>query len=1180
MTLNLNLMSCPKCGGRLKENAEGKYSCSFCERVWEKKIDDTFERILGGVEDILRDQRASDIARLKRALYEQTHREFVSNEEVARLSKDILNHYDDGDFYARFYLAASEESRTALSSFCTELNISEHKEDIPEMLDYLITGLREDWILSVGHIIERAFKSENTDLYSKYRDRFEEMAGRIQDGIYEPTLNRDVFVMYSGKDMDKVLKMVSVLENDYGLSCFVAAKNLRHGAGSADRYKDAIHTAIENCNVYLLISSGNSRSRQCEVYEEILYIMKNHPKKPRVEYLAEDYKGYGMESKFREFFSGLEYCTSYEDTAKRISSYCDEIQMGERDIFDKKPLPAQSEPRVQTETVNAMLLRAKKLLVLEKYELAAEEYEKITDTYSEDVRGYIGCVAVASRNYSILESPEIEKRIKVINSLFGEESAKTADKDYSEYLLKREEEKTKALNEENARLEAEERAKQESAAEAEKRKKEVAAKRAAEAQKKREAEKNAAEDFEIVDGVLRKYKGKSKSVVIPEGVTAIGNAAFTRPEIFEITDIKLPKSVISVSGAAFAIHENVKFEVDKGNPKYYVQDNCLIEAGSKKLVRGNSNSIIPEGILSIGEFAFSYCKNLKPPLIPNSVTSVGRRAFYSCEGLTSLALPEFLRSIGDEAFWSCKNLKKLNIPMRVADIGVNPFLECEQIKVEVDINNQSFYTEGGCLIERKSKRLISGCSGSVIPSGIETIGAQAFWGCSSLAKIIIPNSVRSIESLAFYGCPLKSVSLPDGCKCENNSFPRGCEVSKAVPTLSPAEAKRLREEEARKAAEAKRLEEERIKREAVDRVREAAENRRFAEAQKKAEAEAAERKRNAIQDLMKRAMEADREKKEEEACRLEEEKRKKEAAKKASPTSTPDLVISDGVLKKYNGVDYTVSIPDGIKKIGNNAFQNCKNLRSVTMPESVTEIGDLAFESCQGLKLIHLSKNIKAIGTAAFANCTSLTEFEIPKGLRSLSPHVFSGMSIKSIMIPEHITEIGNNAFSNCKLLKSISLPRGLTKIAGSLFLGCNKLTEITIPEGIAEIAHNAFSGCTALKAVRIPDSVNIIGAGAFENSGLTSVTLPRGIVRVEKNTFMSCYELTRVNLPESLVSIDINAFAFCRALTDISLPKGLMNIESKAFWNAGITTVVLPKKCKSEPDSFPANCKVKHKLF
>ncbi len=463
MPLGLNLLSCPKCGGKLKEAGEGRYICSFCERVWEKEIDDTFDKILGGVETALIEQRASDVARLKRALYDETHKKFISNREVERVCRDILNHYDDEDFYARFYLATCDDNRTAFSAFCENCNIASHRDDVADILDYLITGMREEWISNISDIIEKAYKGYDTNLYSKYRNKFEEMAERVNEGIYEPTLHRDVFVMYSGKDMDKVLKMVSVLENDYGLTCFVAAKNLRHGSGSTDRYKDAIHTAIKNCDIYLLISSNNSRSRQCEVYEEVMYIMDNFPERPRVEYLAEDYKGYGMERKFKEFFSGLEWCISYEDTAERISDYCDMIQRGQiftSDTSSSKEIDEEPAPKaeVKTESLDIPLAKAKRLLILKKYKEAFEEYERLADEHPDDIRPYIGMVRAISENYTKEDSSEAELHINVINGFFGEGAGVEEDPDFADYLIRLEKAKKTAAAKKEAQRKAEEEA--------------------------------------------------------------------------------------------------------------------------------------------------------------------------------------------------------------------------------------------------------------------------------------------------------------------------------------------------------------------------------------------------------------------------------------------------------------------------------------------------------------------------------------------------------------------------------------------------------------------------------------------------------------------------------------------------------------------------------------------------
>ncbi len=538
MSLNLNQISCPKCGGKLQENGPYQYKCAFCERVWEKEIDDTFEKILGGVEAALLEQRAADLARIKRALYDETHKEFISDKEVKKLCTDILNHYDDEDFYAKFYLATCGESRTALSSFFEDFDVNAHIDDIPDILDYLITGLRDEWILTVGQIIEAAYKSRDTALYSEYRNKFEDMAIKLQDALYEPSLHRDVFVMYSGKDMSHVMKTVSMLENEYELTCFVAARNLRHGAGSTDRYKDAIHEAIKNSDVFLLISTQNSRTRQCEVYDEILHIMDKFPGSTRVEYLVDEYKGYGVEKKFKEFFSGVEPCRTLEQTAERISEVCDELtkknavshaptpRAAKTASTVQKPVsrtpkaaapaapPKASQPKaVDQDPLTALLVKARRLSFLKKKEEARAAYEEIIDDHPDDIRAYIGIVETLSDNFSNPTSTQVQPHIDVINELFGEEAALKSDESYSSFI-EAYKEAQKQVKEEKARRLKEERLKREKE-EAERRQREEAERKkreAEEAEKKRkeEAERKKRESSGIDQSLIAEIERKQR----------------------------------------------------------------------------------------------------------------------------------------------------------------------------------------------------------------------------------------------------------------------------------------------------------------------------------------------------------------------------------------------------------------------------------------------------------------------------------------------------------------------------------------------------------------------------------------------------------------------------------------------------------------------------------------------
>lgn len=128
-------------------------------------------------------------------------------------------------------------------------------------------------------------------------------------------------------------------------------------------------------------------------------------------------------------------------------------------------------------------------------------------------------------------------------------------------------------------------------------------------------------------------------------------------------------------------------------------------------------------------------------------------------------------------------------------------------------------------------------------------------------------------------------------------------------------------------------------------------------------------------------------------------------------------------------VSGSVAIPDGIKSIGNYAFDDCTFLKSVTIPDSVTNIGSYAFSSCTTLTSITIGNSVTSIGQSAFNGCYSLT----------------------SITIPDSVTSIGKSAFRDCSSLTSITIPNGVTSIDTRTFDGCSSLNSITFQGTIAE---------------------------------------------------------------------------------------------------------------------------------
>lgn len=151
-------------------------------------------------------------------------------------------------------------------------------------------------------------------------------------------------------------------------------------------------------------------------------------------------------------------------------------------------------------------------------------------------------------------------------------------------------------------------------------------------------EENLNSHFEIKDGVLIQYVGKERDIIVPDGVVEIGIDAFKGCEKFN--SIKISKSVekISCVGSLSCLTEYL--EVDKDNPKYYIQDGCLINREEKELVWAYSGTNIPED---------------------GSVVKIGSKAFYHRSDLSRIVVPDIIAEIGDDAFGECNSLKEIVI---------------------------------------------------------------------------------------------------------------------------------------------------------------------------------------------------------------------------------------------------------------------------------------------------------------------------------------------------------------------------------------------------------------------------------------------------------------------------------------------------------------------------------------
>ena len=165
------------------------------------------------------------------------------------------------------------------------------------------------------------------------------------------------------------------------------------------------------------------------------------------------------------------------------------------------------------------------------------------------------------------------------------------------------------------------------------------------------------------------------------------------------------------------------------------------------------------------------------------------------------------------------------------------------------------------------------------------------------------------------------------------------------------------------------------------------------------------------------------------------------------------------------------------------------------------------------------------------------------------APWYGSRSRVKSAVIADGVTSIGDYAFRDCYNLASVSIPDSVTSIGADAFWYCTSLTGVTIPDSVTSIGWSAFCGCESLTSVTIPDNVTSIGDWAFGLcKSLTGVTIPDSVTSICDYAFNGCTSLTSVTIPDSVTSIGAWAFRDCTSLTSVTIPNNVTSIGDFAF--------------------------------
>ena len=430
---------------------------------------------------------------------------------------------------------------------------------------------------------------------------------------------------------------------------------------------------------------------------------------------------------------------------------------------------------------------------------------------------------------------------------------------------------------------------------------------------------------------------------------------------------------------------------------------------------------------------------VKDLIVPDGVTSIAPCLFYNCK-IESVIFPDSVKAIGTDAFWNT-NISSVKLPQYLEYLSGFNGTEITSVEIPSTVKEIGIraFTE-------------LSLTNVTIPNSVTNIGEQAFSGCHQLTNIIIPNSVTNIGMSAFFDCDgLTSVTIPNSVKTIGNYAFSYC----ALTSITLPEG---------------------------------------------------------IEEIGNYAFDMD--------------------SLVIETLTLPNSLKKIGYLGYYiNNKIKTIYVGDSLESLSSLNLSGISNLEQVT-------IGD---------KNSYFSSFNGCVYTKDFSTLLwcpqNTTTLELPEGLKTISSGVFSSLNLQSIVIPSTVTYIASNAFNSN--IESIIVSAENTKYdsrnncnaiirtdTNALVVGCKNTI---IPNSVTSIGQQAFSNCTGLTSITIPDSVTSIGQQAFSNcTGLTSITIPDSVTSIEYGTFEDCTSLQSVLGGAKVETIGNCAFSDCSQLASI----------------------------------------------
>jgi len=250
-------------------------------------------------------------------------------------------------------------------------------------------------------------------------------------------------------------------------------------------------------------------------------------------------------------------------------------------------------------------------------------------------------------------------------------------------------------------------------------------------------------------------------------------------------------------------------------------------------------------------------------------------------------------------------------------------------------------------------------------------------------------------------------------------------------------------------------------------------------------------------------------------------------------TVLANIDLSNASIVDYNGTNGTLS--------------------SASTDYPANTVPNSAFKTTAGkasLISVVLPNSIVAIADNAFYKCTGLTTINIPSTVNVIGQLCFMYCSsLVSLTLPPNLVTISMSTFYNCANLTSMVIPSSVSTINNSAFVGCTGLTNILLPSTVTSMGGSLFSGCTGLKSAVMPNSLTSSGNGTFNGcSSLTTVTLPSAITLIDQSSFRNCSALTEFVIPPTVKTLGVSCFLGCTSLLSIEIPSSVVTTNLSMF--------------------------------